>query len=481
MAAEISPKILIALLVFVLLWSQGSGYKSMFNKDNMIPCRIQPNLAQCSGSGNVQLVSSCRGVSANSSCCVCDIQGQPTTSGTVCYVNNKYNTTISLDAVNDLDEDTLSLTLVMDNMFAGSFPTNPLPIDISPIGRLYKLYYIHFTQCYREYLQPYPIEDKSGVAFQNLTTVEYLSVNLALMDTNSTMLNAVKSMPNLRLLDISRTKTFGMKATISLIQQLNPQTIERLLLKQFQLIGGINYNGTLDIVAFFFNTTLPRLTHLDISDNSLYLITLSMYAGLSTITPNLQYVDASNNYLLDSRNLPFMFESVVLPSITQVYLDHQGVAKTQSTTTHFYDQLHSSEESSAFKFVTHRGFAEILYCVNKYLSSNISSVFIFNDENKVKLAVYNMLKCLIPDMLQFRMPYNIIPLPSDILNVSCIYGILLPMGGNVKILDMSSIHWETTLTAGTKHEGHFCVKKNNLTNFYFSDNSGWLLQSELAY
>lgn len=290
-----------------------------------------------------------------------------------------------------------------------------------------------------------------------------LVINIALepMDLGEIIIPLSK----LEVLDLSNVKTVGIQNIKSLLLDINGTHIKELWLSQFQTIGGRHFEPTVNLKLFFGNV-LFSLEKLDLSNNGI----LNMFPGIADKTPNLKYLNVSNNFLFDEQNTPFSLEAWTHHNLEELYLGYQGFSKNPLA----QNQVHSKKEAlmelpdNMFKLDSM--FEIYVNCSNTITKGNVTLLL----HNKTLSCEF--VNCIYP-RYEGHISCSSLPELADILDCNCISCIKIPVGKRLKILHTDFLGLGKGVHLGAYHHGRLCFSENVVTEFSFAYNSDYMAKS----
>ena len=399
---------------------------------------------------------------------------------TVCYSMNSSLTEI----LTNIPKNITALEIVVDNTWDGFYPLQPKGIDLVLLSDFVDLQYFKLTMGHNKYMQTYPLHYLN--VFTNLTNLREVSINLPLSDKNLT--SVVRPLSKLEILNLNFTRGLSMNTVKKVLKALNNVSIRSLQLKTFQLIGGIGYNGNLDMINFFGNKIFRNLRELILASNSLVMLR----PGISRVAPNLEFLDLVGNILLASENIPALLEAFLHPSITYLDMGYQGYIgggleklqayngdwERQEHDWNVWDTLTRKTDASQSSGILNLG-KDVVHCINENTNYNLSNIL-------NKRVLLETVQSLLPRQFRTLSTFSeeflhLLPNVSDMLNMDCMLFFQIPIGRKLQEIYFNHIHWEKSETLGVRLQGDLCFMTNNsLRKVVFTSNVGWIDSSKLA-
>ena len=365
-----------------------------------------------------------------------------------------------------------TLIFVIDIPMPGIFP-----LDVQEIMDISRLrYFVHLdTLVFRsggEQNIAVPLTYKNDT-FQNLTSMRTLTINIPLDRID--LFHMVRPMRDLRILDLSDTKTLGYDQALRVMQALT-RNISQLFLRHFQTIGADGFSTVLDTPSFF-NEMLINLSDLDLSRNGFGLA----YPGLYPKTPNLRFLDLSHNIFTYDNNSPFLYEVTLHPNIEVLNIGHQGYSNEERTFRLETQQVkHSASKpfssSKYFNFVN----IALFKCADHFLDGNISNLFQQTERSR-QMFCDIFRHCIKHSWMNFSC--EVLPSPNDIVDFDCMCLIKLPIGQRLRKISFDNNFLEPIAYQGFQISGKVCLWDSSLEVLDYSGNSYWvnnLLYAESA-
>ena len=384
-----------------------------------------------------------------------------------------------------------NLLLIVDNTWTGFFPEVPAPIDLTNLCQLKRLEKFELRRKSANIFQQYPLR-YSKDTFKSLTGLKVLIINFPIRDESLEYM--IEPLTGLEYLELSQTFGISMKNMTASLSKVNNATLKHLLLNTFQLMGGPGFSGELNITSFLSNRIFPRLETFQISGNSLS----SLLPGIYSLAPNLKRYDISINILLDSHNNAAIIEGLLHPSIEEYKVNYQGyiggkiaqpwdisdatseLDKTNVTTAdqipeRLDEKLIGEKHSLRKRDYEYVPGLVALYCFNQATHpSNISEFMIYGRYLKSLFA------CLLAGFHLEWLQDELFPPFRDIFNPGCMSMAMLPIGQNLSIFELSSLHWEAAVRRGYLYHGNLCIQPNQVKTFSFSHNAPWLVSEKIS-
>ena len=383
-------------------------------------------------------------------------------------------------------------------------------VNLTKLEKMKKLQMFNIQTCNKQYLQQHNLIYAPDT-FDKLTNLKEIRINIPLLTADFS--TSLYKLPNLKTFDLCGTSWVGMANISKAVHAVN-KNVDHLFLNNFQPMGRDMYNGTLSFPEFFGPENIfPNLTILTLRENSL----VTVLPSISVHAPVLEVLDISGNMIINIQNTAVIIESLLHPTLICFFAEQQGVVGFDSqmfynmtlkykhclnkvthgipskelgaarkdngmTLTHEDTSSHKSENlAPLMKTPTDKPFVflpanHVVACANEELKdprANISALFLGSTYSQ-QFFLYKLLHCVIPDMLAFQIPLNIIPPLQNIYNPDCLMLVNIPLGKNLRNVDYSHQQWENALYRSLAFEGNLCFAPNGLRNFDFSENSNWI-------